>query len=146
MQLGPVEYLLISFPGNKFKGEIAPAIADLVDSGTIHILDLTFIIKDDDGTVATFEYDELEEAAGFVDIDGEADSLFSDEDLAMAADALAPNSSALFILWEDVWAATLADSIRGAGGQILAGQRIPRDIIEAAFGGLDGATSEETAS
>jgi uncharacterized membrane protein len=141
MQIGPVEYLLISFPGNKFKGEIAPAIANLVENDTIHILDLTFIIKDADGTTAMFEYDELPEAAGFVDIDGEADGLFSDEDLEIAAAALEPNSSALFIVWEDVWATELADAIRGAGGQIVAGERIPRDIVEAAFAGAEEATS-----
>jgi hypothetical protein len=135
MNIGPVEYLLISFPGNKFKGEVAPAIANLVESGTIHILDLTFIIKDADGSTAMFEFDELEEAAGFAGIDGEADGLFSDEDLELAAEALAPDSSALFILWEDVWATELADAIRGAGGQILSGERIPRDIVEAAFVG-----------
>ena len=141
MEIGPVEYLLISFPGNQFRGEIAPAIANLVEGGTIRILDLTFIIKAADGSTAMFEYDELPEAAGFVDIEGEADSLFSDEDLELAAEALEPNSSALFILWEDTWATELADAIRGAGGQILAGQRIPRDIVEAAFVGIEEAAS-----
>ena len=144
MQLGPVEYLLISFPGNQFKGEVAPAIANLVESGTIRILDLTFIIKDADGTTATFEYDELPEAAGFVDIDGEADGLFSDEDLEIAAASLEPNSSALFIVWEDVWATELATAIRGAGGQIVGGERIPREIVEAAFDLLSNNAIEET--
>jgi Short C-terminal domain/Family of unknown function (DUF6325) len=112
MELGPVEYLIISFPGNRFNGEITPAIADLVERGTIRILDLAFIIKDADGQTATFEYDELDEAAGFVDIDGEADGLFSDEDLQLAADALDPDSSALFIVWEDLWASELAKALR----------------------------------
>ena len=141
MHIGPVEYLLISFPGNKFKGEIAPAIANLVENDTIRILDLTFIIKDADGTTAMFEYDELPEAAGFTDIDGESDGLFSDEDLEIAAAGLEPNSSALFIVWEDVWATELANAIAGAGGQIVAGERIPRDIVAAAFAGTEEATS-----
>jgi hypothetical protein len=141
MQLGPVEYVLISFPGNKFKGEIAPAIASLVENDTIHILDLTFIIKDADGTTAMFEYDELPEAAGFADIDGESDGLFSDEDLEIAAAGLEPNSSALFIVWEDVWATELANAIADAGGQIVAGERIPRDIVAAAFAGTEEAAS-----
>ena len=141
MQLGPVEYLLISFPGNQFKGEIAPAIANLVESGTIRILDLTFIIKDADGSTAMFEYDELPEASGFADIDGDSDGLFSDEDLEIAAAGLEPNSSAMFIVWEDVWATELANSIAGAGGEIVAGERIPRDIVAAAFVGAEEATS-----
>jgi len=143
MELGPVEYLIISFPGNRFNGQIIPAIADLVANQTIRILDLAFIIKDVDGTTATFEYDELDDVAGLADIDGESDGLFSDEDLEMAAETLAPDSSAMLILWEDTWATELANAIRGSGGEIVTGERIPHAIVEAAFAGLDGVTSRE---
>jgi len=140
MDIGPVEYLIISFPGNKFKGEIAPAIADLVERGTIRILDLAFVSKDVDGSMLALEYDELDEAAAFVDIDGDSGGLLSDEDLEMAAEALEPNSSALLIMWEDLWAADLARALRNAGGVLLTGERIPHDIVELAFAGIDSST------
>lgn len=137
LDIGPIEYLLIEFPGNRFTGEIAPAIADLVENGTIRILDLVFVMKDDDGTISTFEYDELDELAVYAEIDGDAGGVLSDEDLALAAEVLPANSSALLILWEDLWAAPLASAIRGAGGVIRGGERIPHDIVVAALGSME---------
>ena len=137
MDVGPVEYLVISFPGNHFDGSVAPAIADLVERGTVHILDLVFIKKDPDGDVAVFEFSDLDEAIGFAEIEGEADGLLNDEDIAAVADGLEPDSSALFILWEDLWALDLAQAVRRAGGQVVTGARIPREIIEAAFADHD---------
>ena len=137
MDLGPVEYLMLSFPGNKFNGEISKAIADLVESRTVRILDLTFIIKEADGTTAAFEYDELEEAAGFHDIDGSADGLLSDEDLEMAAEALSPDSSALLMVWEDLWAADFQAAVLACGGEVITGERVPREVVQAAFAGID---------
>ena len=133
MAIGPVEYIIIGFPENQFKGEIVPALADLVDSGTVRILDLIFVTKDADGDVTTIEYEDL---PGLGDLDGEADGLLSDEDLDMVAEVLEPNSSGLMIVWEDVWASRLAAAIRDAGGVILSGERIPHDIVEAAFEGI----------
>ncbi len=133
MELGPVEYLIISFPGNRFNGQIAPAIADLVARGTVNIIDLVFIMKDADGNVTSFEFDELEEAAEFLDIEGEADGLLNAEDIELAAEALEPDSSALFIVWEDLWAADLAQAIWASGGQFVAGERIPREVVQAAL-------------
>ena len=143
MTLGPVEYLVISFPGNNFDGSIAPAIAELVESGTVRILDLVFVKKDDDGVGTSFEFSELEEASGFVDIDGDADGLLSDDDIALAAEALASNSSALFILWEDCWANELSVAIRNAGGQLLVGERIPYAVVDAALGSIAASATEE---
>lgn len=137
LDIGPIEYLLIEFPGNRFTGEIAPAIADLVENGTIRILDLVFVMKDDDGTISTFEYDELDELAVYAEIDGDAGGVLSDEDLALAAEVLPANSSALLILWEDLWAAPLASAVRGAGGVIRGGERIPHDIVVAALGSME---------
>jgi uncharacterized membrane protein len=133
MPIAPAEYIVITFPGNQFKGEIAPAIAKLVESGTVHILDLVFVKKDADGAVSAFEFDDLPEGAAFSDIDGDADGLFSDADIEAAADALEPSSSALFIMWEDLWAAELGEAIDRAGGELLLGERIPRQAIEAAL-------------
>jgi hypothetical protein len=131
--LGPVEYVIIGFPGNQFKGEIAPALAELVDSGTVHILDLVFILKDADGNVTAAEYDDM---PGLDDVEGEVDGLLSDEDIDMAGEILEPNSSALLIVWEDTWAAPLAQALRNANGVILGGERIPHEIVEAAFEGI----------
>ena len=132
MAIGPVEYIIIGFPENQFKGEIV-ALADLVESGTVRILDLVFVTKDADGDVTSIEYEDL---PGLGDIDGEVDGLVSEEDLEMIAEVLEPNSSGLMIVWEDVWASRLAAAIRGAGGVILSGERIPHDIVEAAFEGI----------
>jgi len=133
MAIGPVEYIIIGFPENQFKGEIVPALAELVESGTVRILDLIFVTKDEAGDVTSIEYEDL---PGLDDIDGEVDGLLSDEDLDMVAEVLEPNSSGLMIVWEDVWASRLAAAIRDAGGVILSGERIPHDIVEAAFEGI----------
>lgn len=132
---GPVEYVVIGFQGNRFKGEIVPAIAELVDNDVVHILDVLFIKKDADGTVSGFEYDALEEVLefGFADIDGEAGDLLNDEDLELAAEILEPNSSAALIVWEHRWAARVAQAIRDAGGRIIAGERIPHELVEGAL-------------
>ena len=136
MAIGPVEYVIIGFPGNQFKGEILPALADLVEGNTVRILDLVFVIKDEEGNVTSAEYEDL---PGMADLDGEADGLFSEEDLLMAAEVLEPNSSGLLIVWEDTWATPLAEAIRNAGGVIVAGERIPHEIVEAAYEGIPAA-------
>jgi len=136
MTIGPVEYIVVGFPGNKFNGEIAPALADLIDSKTIRVLDLVFISKDADGNVTALEYDELDELAPFGDLDGEVGGLIGPEDIEHAAEALEPNSSAGLLIWEDSWAMPLVEAMRASGGVLLEGARIPHDLIEAAFGEL----------
>jgi hypothetical protein len=140
MAFGPVEFVIIGFPGNQFRGEIAPALADLVESGTIRILDLVFVKKDADGTASAFEYDAVAEAAEFAGLDGEAGGLLSDEDIAEAAENLDPDSSAALLVWEDVWAEPFATALRNAGGVLVAGERIPHDVVEVAFADLPAAT------
>jgi uncharacterized membrane protein len=136
--LGPVEYVVIGFPGNRFKGEIVPAVAELVDNDVVRIIDVAFIKKDADGNVATFEYDTLDDvlAYGFADVDGEAGGVLNDEDLELAAETLEPDSSAALIVWEHRWAARVAQAIRDAGGRIIAGERIPDEIVEQALADL----------
>jgi hypothetical protein len=135
---GPVEYVVIAFPGNRFKGEIVPAIAELVDNDIVRIIDVAFVKKDADGTVTTFEYDSLDDvlAFGFADIDGEAGGVLNDEDLELAAEALAPDSSAALVVWEHRWAARVSQAIRDAGGRIIAGERVPDEIVEQALADL----------
>jgi len=133
-EIGPVDYAIIAFPGNRFRGEIAPAIADLVEDGTIRIIDIAFVGKDEDGNAVAMELTELDpdvqeglEKAGF-----EAGGLFSDKDLMDAAEGLEPNSSAALLVWENVWARKVAQAMRDAGGMLLAFERLPHDVVQAA--------------
>lgn len=132
MGVGPVEYLILGFPGDHFKDEIVSPLAKLIDSGTVRIIDLVFILKDDDGNVTTFEFDQLEELAPFSTLEGEVSGLITQEDIEYAADSLEPGTSAAVLLWEDTWATEFAAAVRGAGGVMLEGARIPADLLEAA--------------
>jgi uncharacterized membrane protein len=136
--LGPVEYVVIGFPGNRFKGEIVPAVAELVDNDVVRIIDVAFIKKDADGNVTMIEYDALDDvlAYGFADVDGEAGGVLNDEDLELAAETLEPDSSAALIVWEHRWAARVSQAIRDAGGRIIAGERIPEEIVQRALADL----------
>jgi uncharacterized membrane protein len=135
MSIGPVEYMVVAFPGNKFTGQIAPALAELVESNTIRIIDLAFVTKDADGSIAAFELSELDPdvAALFSPTGASTGGLFNDEDLAAAGEELEPNSSAALLVWEDVWATKLADAIREAGGELYDLDRIPHDVVVAAM-------------
>jgi hypothetical protein len=132
MTIGPVEYMIVGFPGNRFTGEIAPELAKLVEAGTVRILDLIFVGKAADGTVTTFEFDQRDELAGFAAIDGEVGGLISTEDVEYAASLLEPNSSEALLVWEDVWAAPLVEAMRRADGVVLEGARIPHELVQAA--------------
>jgi uncharacterized membrane protein len=133
--LGPVEIAVIGFPENKFTGEIAPALADLVESGTVTILDLVFITKDEDGSVTGVELSELDAdiAAPYQDLDGEAGGLLTDEDFEQVGEALDPNSSALAIVWENAWARTFIAAVRNAGGELIAHDRIDSATVQEAL-------------
>jgi hypothetical protein len=136
MSVGPVEYVILGFPGNKFTGQIVPELAKLIDSGLIRLIDLTFISKDSAGEVMVVEYDAVEELAAFRDLDAEVGGILTDEDVAHAALSLEPNSSAALLVWEDAWAGPFAAAVRNANGVILEGARIPREIIEQAMDAL----------
>jgi Family of unknown function (DUF6325) len=133
MSIGPVEYLILGFPGNKFSGHIVPELAKLIDGGLIRIIDLTFISKDAAGEVTVVEYDAVEELAAFAGLDAEVGGILTDEDVAYAAQSLEPNSSAALLVWEDTWAGPFAAAVRNADGVILEGARIPREIIDQAM-------------
>ena len=141
MAIGPVEYIIVGFPGNQFNGEIAPELAKLVESGTIRILDLVFVSKDEDGSTMTFEYDDHDDFAPFAELDGEVGGMISQEDIEYAAESLEPNSSAALLVWEDTWAAALVAALHDVDGVLLEGARIPRDLVEAAFADLESAHS-----
>jgi hypothetical protein len=139
MSVGPVEYILLAFPGNQFKGEIVPALARLIDSNTVRIIDLVFIGKDADGNVVMFEFDQLDELAPFADLQGEAGGFVSEEDVAYAAAGLDPNTSAALIVWEDTWATEFAEAVWNANGVVLEGGRIPHELVLEAMAELGSA-------
>jgi len=128
--MGPVEYVIIGFPGNRFTGEIVPELTRLIEGGVVRIIDLVFIGKNDDGDVVVIEVDENAELTAFAMLDGEIGGVIGDEDIQYAAEGLEPGSSAALILWEDTWAAPLVQAIRNAGGVLLEGSRIPAQLIE----------------
>ena len=133
-EIGPVDYAIIAFPGNKFRGEIGPALADLVEANTIRIIDIAFVGKNADGDAIAFELTELDadvqqglEKAGI-----EVGGLLPEEDLMAVAEDLEPENSAALILWENVWARDVAQKMRDAGGVLVAFERIPHDLVQAA--------------
>jgi len=132
--IGPVEYLIVAFPGNQFRGEIAPALADLVEAGTIRIIDIAFASKDEDGEIAAFELSDLdpEVRQGLENLGAESSGLFSEDDLIAAAEVLDPNSSAALLVWENLWAKPVVAAIRDAGGELYDYDRVPHEIVVAA--------------
>ena len=133
-EIGPVDYMIVAFPGNQFKGEIAPALADLVDAGTIRIIDIAFVGKSADGEVVAFELMELdpEVRKGLEKMGVEVTGLFNEDDLMTVGEELEPNSSAALLVWENVWAREVAQAMRDAGGQLIALERLPHDVVQAA--------------
>jgi len=131
--LGPIQYIVVGFPGNKFKGEIIPALGDLVKAGTIRIMDLAFVSKDADGSILIMELEDLadDEAAPFAAFEKEIGDLLNEEDLIVAAEALEPNSSAAVLVWENLWARKFADSLRAADGVLVAWDSIPYEAVQA---------------
>ena len=133
-EIGPVEYLIVAFPGNQFRGDIAPALADLVEAGTIRIIDIAFASKDENGEAAAFELSDLdpEVQEGLENLGATSGGLFNEEDLMAAAEELDPNCSAALLVWENVWAKPVAEAIRDAGGQVYDYDRIPHEVVVAA--------------
>ena len=132
MSIGPVEYIAIAFPGNKFSGEIIPAIKNLQDSGTIRVLDLVIITKDAEGNVAAIELADAtpEQGAALAALGVESKNLLGEEDFEEIGGALDPNSTAALMIWENAWAATFAESLRKADGILIANGRIPVELVE----------------
>ncbi|WP_037571904.1 DUF6325 family protein [Phaeacidiphilus oryzae] len=133
--LGPVEYAVIAFPGNHFHGEIAAELQRLTDQGVVRIIDLTFVLRDTDGSLVVRELDALdaEDADLFAALDGEVNGLVSEEDIALIAEEVPPGNSAAIIVWENSWAKRLAQAVRRADGQVISQERVPQAIAERSF-------------
>jgi hypothetical protein len=136
-EMGPIDYVVVEWPGRQPTGEAAPLLVDLVDRGLIRILDLVFIAKAEDGSVARLEISDL---AGDVPelavFEGASSGLLSEEDDREAAEALEPGTSAALLVYENRWAAPCAAAVRRSGGQLVATGRIP---VQAVLAALDAA-------
>ena len=138
VERGPLDILMVRFPGNQFKGEIAPALGDLVAAGIIRVVDLLFVYKDEDGNVGSVEIADLGDAVEpFIDLDGAAPGgLLDEEDMAEAAEGLDNNSSVAVLVVENIWAIPFINSLRNAGAELIDQARVPYDVAAAALEGL----------
>lgn len=134
-ELGPVDWIVVEFPGSRFKGEIAPALADLVDRGIVRVLDLLLIRKGDDGSLDFFELSDLDESeiGSLRAYETVLADLLSLEDVESVAAAVDPGSTAALLVWENTWAAPFGSAVRRAGGQLVASGRIPVQAMLAAI-------------
>ena len=135
--MGPIDYLVLEFPGNKMTGEAFPLLVDLVDRGLIRILDLVFIRRETDGSVVGLELSDVD-GDGTLDLSvfqGATSGLLDEDDIQEAGDVLEPGSSAGILVYENVWAAPFASAVRRSGGQLVASGRIP---VQAMLAALDG--------
>ncbi|MFK4148508.1 DUF6325 family protein [Streptomyces sp. NPDC004065] len=138
--MGPVDYLVIEFPGNRMTGEGFPLLVDLVERGIIRIIDLTFVRKDTDGSVVALELSDLGDEIDLSVFEGASSGLLDQSDLEEAGAALEPGNSAAVLVYENVWAAPLARELRRSGAQLVAGGRIPVQALLASLDAAEGTT------
>lgn len=126
-ELGPVDYLVVEFPGSNFTGEIMPELVTLVERGIVRVLDLVLIKKDSDGSYEAFEFADIEDGAlgELRELERELANLLSEDDVAAVAQELEPGSTAGLLVYENLWAAPFASAVRRSGGQLVADGRIP---------------------
>ncbi len=133
-EMGPVDYIVVEWPGRQPTGEAAPLLLDLVDRGLIRILDLAFIAKGEDGSVAGVEISDLGEQVEELKVfEGASSGLLSEDDISEAGEALDPGTSAALLVYENRWAAPFAAAVRRSGGQLVASGRVPVQAILAAL-------------
>ena len=136
-EMGPVDYVLVEWSDNEPTGEAIPYLVDLVDSGLIRILDLAFIIKNEDGSVSAMDISDLGgDSESFAVFEGASSGLLDESDHAEAAEALETGKAAALLVYEDTWAAPFASAVRRSGGQLVASGRIP---VQALIASLDAA-------
>ncbi|MHB9758066.1 DUF6325 family protein [Streptomyces sp. BYX5S] len=134
--VGPVDVAVLAFEGNRFNGDIAPALRDMQRDGTVRILDLCFIRKAADGSVDVVELGDPEVTELFQQVADVRFDLLSDEDLRTVSDNLPAESSALVLAWENTWAARLGAAVRDSRGRVLMLERIPRETVNEAIEAL----------
>jgi len=133
-ELGPVDWIVVEFPGSRFKGEIAPIVDDLVQRGTVRVLDLLLMKKAEDGELEFFELSDLDETeiGTLRAYETELATLLSEDDVNALAASVEPGSTAALLVWENRWAAPFGSAVRRAGGQLVASGRIPIQAMLAA--------------
>ena len=134
-ELGPVDWIVVEFPGSRFNGQIAPALRDLVQRDLIRVLDLLVLKKDADGSLEAFELADLDESeiGELRGYEAQLAMLLSEDDVVAVANAIEPGSSAAVLVWENSWAAPFASAVRESGGQLVASGRIPIQSLLAAI-------------
>ena len=134
-EMGPIDFMVLEWDGEQpVTGEVMPLLLELVDRGIIRILDLGFIVKDSDGSVAARDFAEVAQRSdGLADFAGASSGLLGQEDLEEAANAMEPGTVAAVLVWENRWAAPVATALRRSGGQLVASGRIPVQAILAAL-------------
>ena len=134
-ELGPVDWIVVEFPGSRFNGQIAPALRDLVERDLIRVLDLLVLKKDSDGSLEAFELSDLDEGeiGELRSYEEQLAMLLSEDDVTAVAAAIEPGSSAAVLVWENTWAAPFASAVRHSGGQLVASGRIPIQALLAAI-------------
>ncbi|MFF9915533.1 DUF6325 family protein [Streptomyces sp. NPDC013457] len=141
--MGPVDYLIVEFPGNRMTGEGFPLLLDLVDRGVIRILDLLFVRKDDDGSVVAAEWRDLGDETDLSVFEGASSGLLDQEDIDEAGAVLEPGNAAGILVYENVWAAPFAQAMRRSGARLVANGRIP---VQALLASLEAAEAAGTSS
>ncbi len=134
-ELGPIDYLVVEFPPgvSHFTGEMAAELAKLVDAGTIRILDLMVLVKDENGQLDALELEDLESTDELRVAETELAELLAADDVGDLAAAMEPGTAAGVLVWENAWAAPFASAARRQGGQLIANGRIPIQAILASL-------------
>jgi Family of unknown function (DUF6325) len=134
-QLGPVDYLVVEFPAgaSNFTGEMAKELLALVDSGTIRVIDILILAKNEDGSVEAMELSDIEDLGPLQRVEAELAELLAADDVEHLAAAMEPGSTAGVLIWENLWAAPFASAARRSGGQLIANGRIPIQAIIASI-------------
>jgi uncharacterized protein DUF6325 len=143
-QLGPVDYIVVEFPAEarNFTGEMAKELLELVDSGTIRMIDVLILTKNEDGSVDAMELSDIEELGPLQAVEAELAELLAADDVDHLAAAMEPGSTAGVLIWENLWAAPFASAARRSGGRLIANGRIPIQAIIASIE-ADGAPASE---
>jgi hypothetical protein len=142
--LGPVDYIVVEFPAgaSNFTGEMAKELLALVDSGTIRVIDVLILTKNEDGTVDATELSDIEELGPLREVEAQLASLLAEDDVEHLAAAMDPGTTAGVLIWENLWAAPFASAARRSGGQLIATGRIPIQAIIASIEADEASTTE----
>jgi len=134
-QLGPVDYMVVEFPADaaNFTGEMARELIALVDAGTVRVIDVLILTKNEDGTIDATELSDVAELGELQKVETQLAELLAADDIVHLAAAMDPGTTAGVLIWENLWAAPFASAVRRSGGQLIANGRIPIQAIIASI-------------